>query len=619
MPTEPSRGAADGHDPAALRTRTDFAETLTSLRESAGLTVRDVWFYGREQLTELLVEQLVGESTSATLAVVGPSGSGKSSLLRAGLIPALAAREQDDRDAHSAPVVLFTPGSRPLKALAHALAPITDSNDGDMIAVLAADSFRGLPVPHRLTIVVDQFEEIFTQCSDESERQQFIGIMCSIASLLRSGTADRVIVDGTAVVLGMRADFYAQALRYEKLAHALQSAQLIVGPMSDEELRRAIVEPARQAGFDIDPGLVELLLRDLGRHGNPDLEPRNDAGALPLLSHALLATWERGRHGTMTIAKYREAGGIHGAVAHTAEQVFISLTGPEQHFARRLFVRLVHLADDAADTRRRIPVAEILDGRTDPEADAFQEVVDRFIAARLLTVDKDTIEITHEVLLRVWPQLREWLNGDRDWLNRHRSLGNAAEQWREASRDPDLLYRGGTLQIMRECVEDRGYRSELNAVESEFFNASVRQAADEAARERRRMRRRYRFVALLTVLAILALFQACWTPRESRPTPRYGHRRMPSRSRSAAACSQQAPRAGPSKYGLSPRTASCRLANPWQGPTARSCRLRSAVMAAPSPQEARTGGFTCGTPATQRNRAPWARSPDPAARSCRSR
>ncbi len=592
MPTEPSRGAADGHDPAALRTRTDFAETLTSLRESAGLTVRDVakasglpnstlggyfagrhlpslkpanqlpgllralgvcdpvlldrwrlalrrvrhtpgtrspdtfvpyrglasfqpehaqWFYGREQLTELLVEQLVGESTSATLAVVGPSGSGKSSLLRAGLIPALAAREQDDRDAHSAPVVLFTPGSRPLKALAHALAPITDSNDGDMIAVLAADSFRGLPVPHRLTIVVDQFEEIFTQCSDESERQQFIGIMCSIASLLRSGTADRVIVDGTAVVLGMRADFYAQALRYEKLAHALQSAQLIVGPMSDEELRRAIVEPARQAGFDIDPGLVELLLRDLGRHGNnPDLEPRNDAGALPLLSHALLATWERGRHGTMTIANYREAGGIHGAVAHTAEQVFISLTGPEQHFARRLFVRLVHLADDAADTRRRIPVAEILDGRTDPEADAFQEVVDRFIAARLLTVDKDTIEITHEVLLRVWPQLREWLNGDRDWLNRHRSLGNAAEQWREASRDPDLLYRGGTLQIMRECVEDRGYRSELNAVESEFFNASVRQAADEAARERRRMRRRYRFVALLTVLAILAASAALY-------------------------------------------------------------------------------------------------------------
>ncbi|MFC0106074.1 nSTAND1 domain-containing NTPase [Kibdelosporangium aridum] len=394
------------------------------------------WFFGREALTETLMRRVA--ERPGLLMVVGASGSGKSSLLRAGLGSAFQQRMR-----------LTTPGARPLERLA------------DLAGAEVA--------------VVDQFEEVFTLCSDEAERDAFVAALGALT---------------VPVVVGMRADFYASALRHDLLASALQHAHLVVRPMNEAELQRAIVEPARKANVELEDGLVELMLHELGPTTHRD-GAAHDPGALPLLSHALLATWERGRRGTMTVADYRSSGGIAGAVAQTAESVYGELSPAEREAARRVFLRLVHVGEDTVDTRRRVRRAELLE----------HEVLDRFVEHRLITVDADMAEISHEALIPAWPRLRQWIDADRAGLRLHRQLTESAQAWHEGDRDPDTLYRGARLAAVRDWSQD--HEAALNPLEREFLNSSVAQELAEQTRSRRRTRRLHQLLAVLAVLTLL--------------------------------------------------------------------------------------------------------------------
>jgi WD40 repeat protein/transcriptional regulator with XRE-family HTH domain len=487
------------------------------------------WFYGRERLTETLVGHLSGQYVNGGLLVaVGPSGSGKSSLLRAGLIPALRGGALGKPGSGSWPIVLFTPGARPLRQLGGQIASMTGADPGQVASELltrpdlcvemirertARDADAG-PGPGggdsvekgRVVLVIDQFEEIFTTCRDEAERQAFISALC-VAAQRDTGDYAGSHEDhhgggdpAALVVLGLRADFYPHALRYPDLVPALQEHQVLVGPMTEAELRSTITEPARRARLDVEDGLVEVLVRDLAPAGQGGQGLAHAAGTLPLLSHALLTTWERARRGHLTVADYEATGGIQGAVARTAEEVYAELTPAQQDLARRIFVRLVHVADDTADTRRRVPLDELLS-----QGDA-DYVLDCFIGERLVTADEHEAQITHEALLLAWPRLREWIDADRAGLRTHRQLTAAAEVWRDASHDPNTLYRGGLLAAASDWAEDRSHYEDLNALERGFLKASLEHERAEERGARRRTRRLQQLVAALTALVLITGF-----------------------------------------------------------------------------------------------------------------
>jgi WD40 repeat protein/class 3 adenylate cyclase len=398
-------------------------------------------FFGREHLVEDLVGRL---DVAPFLAVVGPSGSGKSSLVRAGVVPELQRR---DGALHPD---LFSPGEHPLAELA-----------------LAGDS--------RL-VVVDQFEEVFTLCRDEDERRAFVDALLDAAER------------GTRVVVALRADFYGHCARYPRLAAALEERQALVGPMSEEELRRAIERPAEHAGLLLEPGLVEGILRDVV--GEP--------GALPLLSHSLLETWKRRSGRMLTLIGYLQAGGVQGAIAKTAETVYRDALSPDQQaLARNIFLRLTELGEGTEDTRRRVAIAELTPR---PERSEDVNKVLRTLAdARLVTIGERTVEVAHEALIRHWPTLRAWLDEDRQGRLVHRRLTEAAREWDTTARDPALLYRGTRLAGANEWAG--AHDTELNELEREFIRAS----RDTELREIETTRRRNRRLRILLAAAVAAL------------------------------------------------------------------------------------------------------------------
>jgi WD40 repeat protein len=243
--------------------------------------------------------------------------------------------------------------------------------------------------------------------------------------------------------------------------------------MEANELRRAIELPAQQNSWDFEPGLVDLLLRDVGASEDHPPEP----GALPLLEHALLETWKRRSGRTLTHQGYVDAGGVHGAIAKTAESVFTRLTLEQQALARRIFLRLTELGEGTQDTRRRAPLVEL---SLQPEDASQVESLLKILAdARLITLSEDTAEVAHEALIREWPALRQWLSEDRDGLRLHRHLMDSAEAWAELDRDAGELYRGARLAQAAEWAES--HPDELNALEREFLQVSQSQAEQDAA------------------------------------------------------------------------------------------------------------------------------------------
>ncbi|MEU1606393.1 nSTAND1 domain-containing NTPase [Micromonospora matsumotoense] len=412
------------------------------------------WFFGRTALTTALLGRLADLPPGrAVLLAVGVSGAGKSSLLRAGLIP----RVRTGGIGHEPnwEIVLCTPGVDPLVGLAD----VTETD-----------------AEGRLLIVVDQFEELFTVCDDEMRRQAFVDRLFELAAGPR----------GAVVVIGLRADFYAEALRFPALLATARHRQLTIGPMTEEELRDVIVEPARRARAQVEQGLVEVLLRDIPP----------GSGSLPLLSHALLATWSRGG-GRMTIGDYRRIGGIAGAVSETAESVFASLTRPQQELARRLFLRLVHVAPETADTRRRVTPAELVD--LDRGEGELAVVLEKYVAQRLITTATDTVEISHEALVSAWPRLRGWLDGNRSGLVIAWQLHVTALGWQADGRDPGQLYQGSRLAAAQAWAGSAD--ADLTVPAVEFLAASRRHA-------RRRTRRMTQIVTVLATLTALTVVLA---------------------------------------------------------------------------------------------------------------
>ncbi|MFJ3903678.1 XRE family transcriptional regulator, partial [Streptomyces sp. NPDC090025] len=436
-------------------------------------------YFGRERLTEEIVSRV---RTSRFLAVFGASGSGKSSLLRAGLLGS-GSSGRSAPEPWPWPALLLTPGAHPLEECATHLAKLSNRSATEVHTELR-DNPRALhlnvlqalhehPAEADLLIVVDQFEEAFTQCAGERERSGFI------TQLL---TAVQAANSRTRVVLGVRADFYSRCSEQPALVEALRDAQLLIGPMNTEELRRAISLPATRSGATVEGALLARVIADAA----------GQTGVLPLVSHALRETWHRRRGTTLTVAGYEAVGGITHALARTADHVYDQLAEPQRELVRGLFLRLVAPGSDGdRDTKRRVPRADL------GAHAAMNSVLETLAQARLITMDATTVEITHEALLDAWPRLRRWIDEDRAGLLTYQDLAIAATTWHRDGRDPSGHYRGNRLANALEWTRRHQNGVQLDKHVTEFLDASGRH-------ERRARRTGRAAVAALCVLTVLA-------------------------------------------------------------------------------------------------------------------
>jgi WD40 repeat protein len=441
-----------------------------------GLRVFDVndaaFFFGREALVQWLLNAVrpatEGQPVNRFLAIVGASGSGKSSLARAGMAAAL---KHDAVPGSSGwPIVIFRPGSDPLESLAFAVSRVVNVGQGaSALADLIGELQRNEKALHRtarqslpenasgimLVILVDQFEEIFTHCRNEDLRTAFIRNLLYAAKVAQGQTL---------VILTMRADFYAKCALNADLAAVFSDHHFLVGPMTDEELRRAIKRPSQLVGCELESGLVELLLHDV----------RRQAGALPLLQHALLELWNKRDGRRLTVKGYQEIGKLEGALQRRADATLKAFSQAEQELCRRTFLRLTQPGEGAEDTKRRVPMQELvsLSGASGAEEDIVQKLTN----ACLLTTEGDLsyttafVEVAHEALIRSWPQLRKWIDADRAGLRTRTRLTEAARDWKNAGRKPAYLYTDAGLAVAKEW--EASHPGELNADEAEFLQCS---------------------------------------------------------------------------------------------------------------------------------------------------
>ncbi|CAI7977292.1 WD_REPEATS_REGION domain-containing protein [Frankia sp. Hr75.2] len=543
------------------------------------------WFFGRERMVADLVARVSSEASRVgPLVLVGASGSGKSSLLRAGLLPALARGALPG--SRGWPRLVMTPGEHPLEALVQR---VVEATGMPTMARMLGDSLRREPErlneivrellaaratprsapedgettirrgprndattlyrpgnPHepadprepRMVIAVDQFEEVFTLCADQAEREAFVRALCATAA----GSA--------VVVIGLRADFYGACASFPELVEVLQVNQVVVGPMAAADIREIVVNPARAAGGDVEPGLVELVLRDLGAaagtgitgsdqgtgHGSgrsPELVSNlssgfvADPGSLPLLAHALRATWFARAGEALTVADYLRVGGLTGAIAQTAEAAYTSLDGAAQQAVRPLLMRMIRLGENGADTRRRVRRATLLAEVPGPES---ATVLDALVAARLVEADadgdQDGLQIAHEALLRSWPRLREWMDMDRAGAVALQQLRDAAEVWERGGRDPSYLFAGSRLAAARDWMDDD---LDVDATTRQFFDESVRAEAEQQRAAARRARRLRQLAAALAVLLLVAASLAGLTFQQSTSSGRARDRALSQR------------------------------------------------------------------------------------------
>ncbi len=432
-------------------------------------------FFGREAQVEQVAARL---AEVRFVAVVGASGSGKSSFVRAGLLARIGAANGDA----PAGVAVLTPGTHPLDALKAAAGAATDvdlpADPDDLGAALRRAAAGGL------VIVVDQLEELFTVCRDEAERGGFV-------AALMAGWRDPT--SSVSVILTLRADFYGHLAAYPELAAAVVAHQALIGPMCPYDLGRAIELPAAHAGLQLQAGLVETLLDDVA--GEP--------GGLPLLSHALLETWKRRRRLMLTVGGYREAGGVRGAIAKTAEDVLQSLPEADRPIARAIFLSLTDVAEGAEPGPRRVARADL--AVASQGAASVDRVLGILVDARLVTLEERTVVVAHEALIRHWPRLRGWIESERADLLVHRRLGDAARQWDALHRDAGALYRGARHASAREWATD--HAGELGPLERDFLAASDAAAQRSTRRLRMLAAGLAAVAAIVATLAVLALAQ----------------------------------------------------------------------------------------------------------------
>ncbi len=455
------------------------------------------YFCGRESLVDTLIKRL---NRQPILVVGGPSGSGKSSLVRAGLIPAVNKGALPGSEKWR--ILLFTPGVDPLGELHYQLYKGVKEPEHSL------EELRKNPALARhlgenqapVLLCIDQFEELFTLCQNKKDQQVFIEALSAFLD-----PADTQ----AHLVIAVRADFYANCAMFPWLASKITDNQVLVGPMARNELRQAIEKPAQHAGLALEKGLVEAILD----------ETSDDAGSLPLVAHALVETWSRRRHNTLTIEGFRATGGVAGAIAQSADTIYDhDLNKVQQTAMRRLLLQLVTPGEGAADTRRRITLTSL---HLDEQSDLMHQLVDKLTDARLLTVDDNSVEIAHEALIRTWPRFRTWIDEDRENMQHRMRIDRSAREWKKADCDPDLLYRGTPLTLAMEWRQD--HANTLSHTGKEFLDQSYntqQQAINEARlkKERANRIRRWAIGALttLTIVALIASFVALSALRTSQ-------------------------------------------------------------------------------------------------------
>ena len=436
--------------------------SVSPFKGLAAFEVADAeFFFGRERLVAELVSRLAGASF---LGIVGPSGSGKSSVLRAGLLPGLAGGILPGSERWRR--MLIRPGAFPLAELREALGGATIERALDELGP-----------DERLLIAVDQFEELFTAGSSHDERERFIDALVGFAEDPRRRAV---------VIVATRSDYYGRFAESPELAALIGESHVLVGPMRDEELRRAIELPAARARLSVEPALVAALVADVA--GEP--------GGLPLLSTALLELWLEREGKTLGLASYAESGGVRGAVARLAEAAYGGLDHEEQPRARGLLLRLAAGGAGEDAVRRRIPLDELDLDRDEP----MRRVLEAFTEARLVTVSAGTAEVAHEALLREWPRLRGWIEDDAAGQRLHRHLGLAAREWVVQGEEAGELYRGPRLAAALDWSAE--HEPELNDAERKFLDES-RNLSERDARRIRRTNSRLR--GLLAAAAVLLL------------------------------------------------------------------------------------------------------------------
>ncbi|WP_139190468.1 caspase, EACC1-associated type [Actinokineospora iranica] len=470
------------------------------------------WFFGRERATRELLHRLVERMDGiGPLVVAGPSGAGKSSLLRAGLLPAFRRGKFPVPGSRGWPRLLLTPTAQPDQKLADLVAGRIGDEPDSVLERLRSDPASLADMLHtdlagengevdtppgdlaRVLIVVDQFEETFTLCAEERRRQTFINALCAASTSSDERPAPAL------VVVGLRADLLGNCARYPELVDALRFGQVMLGAMTTAELRDVIEKPGHAVGLALEPGLVDRIVGEFD-----DKEARADEAVynpakLPLLSHALHATWEQRRDGILTIAGYEEAGGISGAIRTTADTTYQNLSPAEQRVARGILLSLVKIGEDAEPpARRRVAVDRLIDESGDSAA--AKTVLAALEQARLITTDKSNAEITHEALLREWPLLRQWTDADRAGLLIRQRLTAATQRWAEGKRDPDLLYPPGRLAEVNSWEQEHSSEVAFDQTEKEF----VRQSRAKRARERFRRRLGVASLGVLSVVAVAA-------------------------------------------------------------------------------------------------------------------
>jgi WD40 repeat protein/transcriptional regulator with XRE-family HTH domain len=454
-------------------------------------------FFGRDALIVRLLERMAeGGAEHRFLAVVGPSGSGKSSVVRAGVVPAL--RQGGVAGSDRWFIAELTPGAHPLEELELALLQVAVRQPAGLLDQLRRDTSGLLHAAQRiqpagsdaeLLLVIDQFEEVFTLVDDEATRLHFLDSLVTAVST--PGSCVRAIVT-------LRADFYDRPLRYNGIGELIQQHTEVVLPLTPDELEQAIVEPARRAGATVEAAAVADIVRDVGDH----------PGTLPLLQYALTELFEHRDGRVLTRAAYRAGGGVRGSLARRAEAIYAVLDPVAKETARQAFLRLITLGDGVEDTRRRVQIDELY-AETAPDSEGsaararpapslgpsptVDAVLDRFGQARLLTFDHDpqtrgrTVEVAHEALLRAWGRLRGWLDTSRADVRAQRLLAGAAAEWAQHDRDSGFLASGARL-VQFAALLDNGSVA-LNDLENIYVNSSVAERDRLAAAEQERQAR----------------------------------------------------------------------------------------------------------------------------------
>ncbi|WP_169809372.1 hypothetical protein [Actinomadura chibensis] len=474
-------------------------------------------FHGREVVTAQLVAKLAQRLPgTGPLVVTGASGAGKSSLLRAGLLPAIGRGELSAEARDWPRHVLDRPTGTPLARLAALIAGLAGleapgvlrslaerPDEAGLLVRQAADTDarrRGLPGgAARLILVVDQFEELFT-LEDAAERAD--AERDAFVTALHAATAPPA---DALVLIAVRGDFIDRCARHPLLAAALQDGPFIVGPMPAADLRRAITGPADAAGLEIEPGLIDTILSGLR-------SPTGgyDAGVLPLLSQTMLTIWEHREDDRLTGRGYALTGGVTEAVATSAEAAYTDLDDDQRRLTRHVFHRLTAVSRDGRLARRTVQRSDLRP--TDADRPAVDRILDAFAARRLIVVDDTGVEIAHEALLHAWPRLRGWLDADLADHALYNQLQDAADEWAGHGHAASFLFRGERLAVVQSArarwQADPGRFPALTPATSDFLDASAR--AQVRARRRRRA-----VQGALSVLVVTALVFGTMAARSS--------------------------------------------------------------------------------------------------------